>query len=257
MDKTIVYHKKVKLNKPIMLVGLPGIGNVGSIVGKYLKDALGAKKFAVLQSPHFPHQVVMQKNGGMRIVNNRFYYYKSKAGKPDIVILIGDTQAGSPEGQYDVNEKIVMFFKKLGGTTVYTVGGYNVGNQYVHTPRVFAVVSDKATKVKLVKYGIVFGKAAGMIWGSAGMIAAFAKKYGMSSACIMGETGLLEMDANSAKAVLEVLKKLLYLDVDLGDIEKIKKETERMLKEIEEATKTMAGGPPADPGHGEAIPYIR
>lgn len=252
----IFYDKKVKLNDPILLVGLPGIGNVGSLVGRYLKKALKAKRLATVYSPHFPHQAVMMKNGSIRLVSNRFYYYKNPKGKHDLVILIGDVQAGSPEGQYEVNDKIIKFFKHIGGKRVYTIGGYNLGNQYIQKPRVFGVASDKALLAELEKAGILFGKASGMIWGSAGLIVAFAKMQKLQAACIMGETGLLEMDANSAKHVLEVINPILGLKVDLENMERIKQETEKMLKNLEEMAKTQAGEPTAKPS-GEAMTYIR
>ena len=57
MKDTKIYYRKVKLNDPILLVGLPGIGNVGNLVAEHLKNELKAKKFATLYSPHFPFQV--------------------------------------------------------------------------------------------------------------------------------------------------------------------------------------------------------
>ncbi len=244
MEKTKIFYSRVKLKDPILVVGLPGIGSVGSLVGEHLKNALSAKRFATLQSPFFPHEVVMLKKGGMRLVNNRFYYYKNSkkgAAQHDIIILLGDVQAVSTEGQYEVNEKIVRFFKSLGGKTIYTIGGYNFANQYVQKPRVFGVATSQATKKYLEKQGVIFGEAAGMIIGSAGMIAAFAKRHNINSACLMGETGLVDVDANASKAVLEILSKILGVKLDLSDIDKIGKETERMVKEMERA---MAGAQP-------------
>jgi uncharacterized protein len=235
----IYYNKKIALKDPILVVGLPGIGTVGSLVGEHLRNELKAKRFATLYSPHFLHQAIMLKNGSVRLVSNRFYLYENKKTNRSILILVGDMQSGSPEGQYEINEKVVRFFKSLGGNTVYTVGGYNIGNQYVHHPRVFGVATDKETRDRLSKQNIIFGKAAGAIWGSAGLIVAFSKRYKIHGACIMGETGMLEVDANAAKAVLEVLKGILDLDVNLDNIEKIKNETEKLLKELEGAA---AGG---------------
>jgi proteasome assembly chaperone (PAC2) family protein len=91
-----------------------------------------------------------------------------------------------------------------------------------------------------------------MIWGSAGLIVAFAKKYKISGSCIMGETGLLDVDANAAKAVLEVLVKHLNLSVNLDNIDKIRKETEKMLHALDEATKKEEQG-----ANREDITYIR
>ncbi len=256
MNKTKIFYKNVKLRNPVLVVGLPGIGSVGSLVGEHLKNSLHAKRFATLQSPHFPHEVVMLKKGGMRLVNNRFYYYRnpSKNGNAhDIIVLLGDVQAVSTDGQYDVNDKIARFFKHFGGKTIYTVGGYNVANQYVQKPRVFAVASSQEMRKYLSKQGVVFGLAAGMIIGSAGMIAAFASRYKIDSACLMGETGLVDVDANAAKAVLEVLSKVLGIKMDLSDIDKIRAETERLIKEME----TAASGAMQPPPSKDNFTYIR
>lgn len=254
-NSKIYYNKKMKPRNPILLVGLPGIGNVGSLVGEHMKNELKAKKFATLYSPHFPHQVIMLKSGGVRLVSNRFYLYKNPSKNKDasdIILLVGDFQALSSEGQYELNEKIVKFFKKLGGKTIFTIGGYNASNQYVQNPRVFAVTTEKKMISPLKANGIIFGQASGMIWGSAGLLLAFAKKYKLVGTCIMGETGMLEVDAHAAKAVLEILTKQLKVKVDLDNLEKISKETEKAMKAMEEAMKKEQQGP----SH-ENFTYIR
>jgi uncharacterized protein (TIGR00162 family) len=254
MEKTKIYYKKIKMKNPILIVGLPGIGSVGSLVGEHLKNELKAKKFATLISPHFPHQVLMLSSGMSRLVNNRFYYWKNTSKSKtasDIVLLLGDAQAVTTEGQYEVNEKIIKFFNYLGGKKVITIGGYNIADQYVQNPRVFGVASSKQYIEELKKYNILFGQATGAIWGSAGLIMEFAKKYKLDSACIMGETGLIDVDANSAKTVLEVLSKLLDIKIDLANMEKVRKETEKVLKNIEEAVK--GAGQPSK----ENLTYIR
>lgn len=250
MNKTRIYfNSKIKPKNPIVVVGLPGIGSVGSLVGEYLKNEIKAKRLATLYSPHFIHQTIMLKSGYTRLVSNRFYA-KVVNGRT-IIILIGDTQATTPEGQYEVNDTIVKFLKKLGCKKIYTIGGYSAGNYSIQNPKVFGVASDKETKAELEKSGIVFGKTFGAIWGSAGLIVSFAKMHGIRSACIMGETSTLEIDANAAKAVLTAMSKVLKININLDNIDKIKKETDRLIKEIEEAA-----APPQNP-QKENFPYIR
>jgi uncharacterized protein len=250
---TIYYDKKQKLKNPILLVGLPGIGNVGSLVAEHVKNELEAKKFGVLFSSYFPHQAIMQSNGGLRLISNRFYHCKNKKGE-SILVLVGDTQPASTSGQYAVNDRIVRFSKTLGVKTIYTIGGYSAANQYIHNPRVFGVSNNKELRKELATSGVIFGKAAGAVWGAAGLIPAMSKYKEIRGACIMGETGLLEIDANSAKAVLECVKKVLKIDIKLGNLDKIKKETESLIKDIEEASKSQEGQPPA---HKDAYSYIR
>ncbi len=253
---TIYYDKKQKLKQPLLLVGLPGIGNVGSLVAEHIKNELKAKKFAILYSVYFPHQAIMQSNGGLRMISNRFYHCKDKKGR-SLLILVGDTQPATTSGQYAVNERIIRFAKTLGVKTIYTIGGYRATNQYIHNPRVFGVTNSAAAKKALTASGVIFGKAAGAIYGAAGLIPALSRRYGIQSACIMGETGLLEIDANSAKAVLECMKKMLNIDIKLTNLEKIKKETESLIKDIEEAQQLPPEGGGAPGTHRDNYSYIR
>jgi uncharacterized protein (TIGR00162 family) len=253
--ETKIYYKRTKLRNPVLFVGLPGIGSIGSLVAEHLRKELKAKKFATLYSPHFPYQIIMLKNGAFRLVSNRFYYAKGEKGRGDIVILIGDAQPITTEGQYEVNEKIVEFFKHLGGSQIYTIGGYSTGAHYVKTPRVFGLATDAVTVAQMKRYGVTPTNATGMsVIGSAGMIVAFSKKHKINAACIMGETGMLDVDANSAKAVLQVVGKLIGREINPGSIEKLSGETERILSELEERRlmpfpAETTGGPREEPGY--------
>ena len=88
MNRTKIYYKKgAKFKSPIMIVGLPGIGSVGSLVAEYLRNELGAKRFATLYSPHFIHQTIMLKSGYTRLISNRFYSKDTKNGTVIILLL--------------------------------------------------------------------------------------------------------------------------------------------------------------------------
>lgn len=263
METIIKMNKSVKPRAPILIVGLPGIGNVGKLVVEHLKREFKAVRFATIYSPHFPHQVVMLKNGGVRLVNNRFYLIKSK--KPsgsDIVLLTGDVQSVSPEGQYDVNSRIVEFFKdKLNGSFVYTIGGYSMGDTtIVKSPRVFGNATSQEVIKQFDGTGVVFGESRGLIWGSAGLIIAFAKMNGIGGICLMGETSLLDMDASAAKAVLLTLSKKLQLDIDTTNLDRIINRTAKAIKKLEEqsgmdAMQPFQQGPEVK--SGERPSYIR
>lgn len=249
ISKTTIKRKKEVMPKnPILIVGLPGIGNVGKLVAEHLRREFGAKKFATMYSPHFPHQVIMLKNGAVRLVNNRFYLITSKGRKNDIVILTGDVQAVSPEGQYETNAAIVDFFKNaLGGKFVYTIGGYSIGEPITGKPRVFGNATDKKIKEQFKDTDVIFGKSKGMIWGSAGLIIAFAKMQGIEGICLMGETSMLDVDASAAKAVTIQLAKKLGLKIDTAKLDEIIKKTASALKELERQAAILNAGQQPQP----------
>jgi proteasome assembly chaperone (PAC2) family protein len=63
---------------------------------------------------------------------------------------------------------------------------------------------------------------------------------GIESVCLMGETSGYFADPKAAQAVLEVLTKILNVDIDFQELEKKAKEIDRMttkLKDLEDSIK--------------------
>src|SRR5437899_1340892 len=61
MDNIVIrYLDHPKLEDPIFIEGLPGIGNVGKLAAEHLKDELKGVKFAEIFSKYFPPQVLVQ-----------------------------------------------------------------------------------------------------------------------------------------------------------------------------------------------------
>src|SRR5207253_2894953 len=142
---TIRYLDHPKLEDPTFIEGLPGIGNVGKLAAEHLKDELKAVKFAEIFSKYFPPQVLVQDDGQVKLVNNEMHFVKRGHGK-DLVLLTGDYQGLTPEGQYELSDFILRELKKLGVRRIFTLGGYGMGRM-VTKPRVLGA----ATGVELVK----------------------------------------------------------------------------------------------------------
>ncbi len=237
-DTTIVEKVEVKkLRNAILVTGLPGIGLIGQVVGRYLVEELGAKKISNLISPHFPHQVFMTKKGGMRIIKNSFYLFKGK--KRDVIILLGDIQAMSSVGQYEVAGVILDYCKRLGVTEILTVGGYSTG-KITEERRVFGVATSDDHRERLKKFGVIFGEAKGSIVGAAGLLPALGKLQGIDGSCVMGETHGSYIDTASARQIVILLSKYLEVKVDLKRLDEKAQESQKVLKKVqEEVQKTM------------------
>lgn len=253
-DTIIIENKKIKLKNPILLVGLPGVGNIGKIVARHMIKEFKAQRIATLYSPHFPYHVLMTKKGSVRMMTNKFYYLNTKT-EQDIIMLTGDFQAITPEGQYDINERIVTFFKeKLGGSYIFTIGGYISNAGTIKEPRVFSNATDKKLMENLKNHGVIFGESKGYILGSAGMIVGFGKMHNIPSACIMGEA-YVDYDASAAKAVMGVLSKQLKLKIKTEDLDDVIKKT---ISDINKMGDTMPQNlqlPPYDTSNSPS--YIR
>ena len=148
MKKTFIKRlKEINLNKPLFIEGLPGIGLIGKLVSEHLIHELNAVKFAELYSSSFPPQVFVDENGLIEPMKNEFYYLKS-AGEDqrDYIILVGNTQGLSPEGQYDICGAIIDFLDKRGVKSIYTLGGLGTGQ---HNEKIKVIGS--ATNEELIK----------------------------------------------------------------------------------------------------------
>src|SRR4030042_54623 len=140
-DIVVVFKEKPVLRDPVFVEGLPGVGNVGKLAAEHLVDQLKAVKFAELFSKFFPPQVLVSDSGIIRLVSNDIYYVKRTDSEHDIVIMTGDYQGLTPDGQYELSDKTLKIIKELGVRRVYTLGGYGLG-KIIETPRVLGAATD-------------------------------------------------------------------------------------------------------------------
>jgi hypothetical protein len=229
MDDIIVkIIEKPKLNNTTVIEGLPGIGLVGKLAADHLIDELKAKKFAELYSVFLPPQVLIQDDGTIKLVNHEFYYVKR--GDKDLIILTGDFQGITPESQYKLSEFSLDFIQQFNVDTIYTLGGLGTGD-ITHSPKVFGAATSKEIIEKLREHGVIF-KGGGGIFGASGLLLGLGQLRGIKCACLMGETHGQIIDAKSAEAVLEVLTKIIGIEISMAKLEEKAKETEREINEI-------------------------
>ena len=245
MDYVTVEHvaKIPKLKNPILIEGLPGIGNVGKLAVEHLIDSIGAAKFAEIYSKDFPPQVFINPDGTIELVKNEFYYWKAKKkDQRDLVLLTGDYQGLSSHGQYELVEKILDIVEELGVKEMFTLGGYGLG-QDIERPKVLCATTDVHLVKKMKKYGAVFKKnePGGGIVGASGLILGLGKIRGLEGTCFMGETPGYLVDPKSAKAVLKILMKITNIDVNLSALEKKAKEIEQIAHQLKEM-EGLSGG---------------
>jgi hypothetical protein len=241
--------KGVRPKSPVLVVGLPGIGSVGVLVAEQIRKQCKAAKIATVYSPHFPSSVIMTKSGRLRLASNRFYLVKQKAH--DILLLTGDCQALSSEGQYEVNSKIVDFFAaRLKGKFIYTLGGYLSHEAQFGKPRVFANATSKGVIKEFKSPKILFGKSHGEIYGAAGMILTFAKLKKVDGICLLGESSFMDFDAAAAKAVMGILSERLNLKLKTDKIDEL-------IKEAVTATTNLVPQFPAAEEDSRKLSYIR
>lgn len=240
MDQVIIKTlNKVKINSPVFIAGLPGIGNVGKIAIDYIIEKTSAKKIADIFSSHLPPQVLIADDSRARLVRNELFY--KKKGRRDFLFFTGDFQGLTSQGQYDISYEILEYISKFDPSLIITLGGYQIG-KLVEVPRVLGSYTSEKDKEKLEQLGVIFSKnePGGGIIGGAGLLLGLGYElFHVEGVCLMGETSGYFSDPKSAKEVVTVLSKFLNLELDTKDLE-------NRAKEMEELTNKMMELPPEE-----------
>ncbi len=236
MEPIIVkYVEKPQLKDPVLIEGLPGVGNVGRISAEYLRDHLDAKLMVEIYSKYFPPQVLMKGDGTLYLVKNELWYYKNPK-KNDLIILVGDYQGMSSEGQYELSYKVLEIVKEFGVKKIFTLGGYGTG-QLSDKPRVFGAATNAQLVEEMKRYGVYFSETepSGGIVGAAGLLLGLGKVvFGMEGVCLMGETSGYFSDPRSAYNVIKIVKEYFNLDIDMTEIEFRSREITEITSQVKE-----------------------
>ncbi|MGC8620159.1 MAG: proteasome assembly chaperone family protein [Thermoplasmata archaeon] len=243
MDNVLIkLYKKPKLKNPILIEGLPGVGNVGKVAAEYLLSKLKAMKLADIYSKYFPPQVLINDDGTLYLVKNELYYVKTK-GQNDLIFLVGDYQGMSNEGQFELSYTVLEIAKMFNVKLIYTLGGFGTG-QLSDKPRVFGAATNSKIVDDLKKFDVIFsaGEPSNGIVGAAGLLLGIGMNFfNMEGACLMGETSGYFTDPKGAMAVLKVLVSILKLDIDFSELESkiqaLNELTQKMQEQVEQKIK--------------------
>ncbi len=223
-------NAEIKILKPLtpseltLVVGLPGMAYIGKLSVDYLIQQLKAELIGEVYSKHFPPYVIIKEDGLVELLRNELHLFRTEMGK-NIVFLSGNSQAFSPEGQYEVSEKVLNWAIENGVKKIYAVAAlvtdrqFDIPDVYVTATYVAMLEEAKSHGAKLLDHGIIGGEN--------GLIVGLAKKKNIEAACLLAEThgyqaptGEYVIDPRAAKAALGVLTQILNVKVDMEPMEK-------------------------------------
>ncbi len=233
--------KLPKLKQPILIEGLPGIGNVGKVAVDYIVEEIGAKKIFEIFSFSLPHTVWVNENNLVELPTIKIYYKKFKNRKNDLLFLSGDAQPTNEQSAYEFSERILDILEELGGKELITLGGVGLGN-IPKQPQVYCTGNHhkivrkysrglRGTQIKNDLFGVV-----GPIVGVSGLLVGLSKKRKIDGISLLAETfghpSYLGM--RGAMEIVKVLNEKFKLNLK---IEEFSQDVEEIEKEIMENKK--------------------
>jgi len=220
-----------KITNPILIEGLPGIGNVGKIAADFIIDDIKAKKIYELFSYDLPNSVFVNEKNLVELPAIEIFHKKIK--NQDFLILTGDVQPTYEKSAYELCETVLKTFLELDGKFIITLGGIGL-SEIPPKPAVYCTGNNsefiekfiKRTKINPELYGVV-----GPIIGISGLLLGLGQKLNIDAISLLAETfgHPAYLGINSSKELIKVLDKKLKLGIN---IKKLEKEITDLEKEI-------------------------
>ncbi len=224
---TIEISEKPKLNDPVLIEGLPGIGFVANIATLHLINELKAKRFAEIVSASFQDFAVTTEAGGARSPINELYYVKRGDGGRDLIIWFGNTQALTTFGQYELCGKVLDIVEELGCRCVVSIGGFKK-DEVQAVPAIYSAATDDEVMREVLGLGTKV--MVGHIFGIAGLLIGLSRVRNLKGFALLVDTLGMYPDVNAARYALAVLGKYLDLNVDLSKLDATAEQTKKMLE---------------------------
>lgn len=250
---SLVPDKRPVLDNPLLIEGLPGIGNVGKIAADFMVEQLGARKLYNIFSYYLPHSVFVNENNLVELPKIEIYYKKSRNGR-DLLFLVGDTQPVDEPSCYSFCRRTLSVASEFGCQEVLTLGGIGL-KELPSKPKLYLTGTD-ATIIKKYKtsavltdlYGII-----GPIVGVSGVLVALAKLKGKRGLALLGETlgHPMFVGVHTSKVMLSYISSMLGITLKLKTLDVEIAALEKELRPIDELDELQHD---AKPAHG--VSYI-
>ncbi len=233
------FGKLSALKDPILVEGLPGIGNVGKVAADFLIDELKAKKVVEFWSHSFPHSAFVNDKNLLELPSIELFHARVKGCSRDILLLVGDVQPIDERSCYSFCESLLSWLKQHNCEEVVTLAGIGL-RAPPKKPQVFCTGTSvqyvkefvKGTSINPKLYGIV-----GPIIGVSGVLIGLAKRERMDGIALLAETfgHPMYLGVKGARELIRVLSVKLRLKVNLKDLDKEITEVEsELLRKSEE-----------------------
>lgn len=210
-----------KLKKPLVVMGFPGTGLVGSVAASQIVESLGMKFGGYISSSEFAPLAAIHDYKPMPAARIHF------SEKHNMVVIISEMTI--PVGSsLEVADQIYKFAKSLGASNIISLGGISLQSE---KKGVYVVSSDAAVVKDVIKKRIAKPIKEGATTGVTGILLAKGSMDKFPITTILAESSEEYLDPGAAKNVLKVLTKMTGKSIDTRRLEKEAKEFSKDLKE--------------------------
>jgi proteasome assembly chaperone (PAC2) family protein len=236
MRGAVKLHEELHLKACDLMAAWPGIGNVALIVAKYIKDKLGAEEIGEVEPFDFFDPIGIMVKGNIieapQFPESKFYHWHNPTSGRDLILFISDEQP-SFKG-YELASCVLDASKKLKVKRVYTCAAAIARIHHAEKPKVWGAATNQKLLETLKKYDIIL-RGEIQIAGLNGLFLGVAKEMGVEGICLLGEVPMYTTripNPKAALAVLEILTKMLDININLSELAKLARESDEEMTKL-------------------------
>ena len=220
---TKLVERLPKLRDPVLIEGLPGIGNVGKVAVDYLIDELEAEPAYEFFSYSLPHSVFVNEDNLVQLPAITLHYKRLERGNQDLLLLAGDVQPADEAGCFEFSDALLDLTIPLGLSEVITLGG--IGLPTMPADPIVYVTGNSEKRIELYAreggaeknlFGVV-----GPIIGVSGLLVGLASRRDIQAVTLLAETygHPMYLGLKGARRILSLLDARLDLGLDLKKLD--------------------------------------
>lgn len=255
----VVITKRPRLRQPYLVVAWPGMGDVAFRSAMYLVETLKAQECAHIVAEPFFYLTGSVVHQGLltapSLPQGKFYYWKHKEGKRDLLIFVSN---GQPDlGKADAYCRCISYVAKA--FRVKTVVGFAAMPQPIdhsQAPTVWAAATSKPLHEALTKLEMRM-LPDGQVSGMNGLYLGLAQRDGIEGFCLLGEIPPYTIQIENPKASQAVLEAFAKITGIAPDLEGLRVQGETLEGEINKLLDYLKVGTPEGPIGEEEIEKIK
>lgn len=220
------------MHHPLLISGLPGVGNVGKIAVDYMLHELRAKPILSFCSDELPASVFVNDRNLIELPTIHISYAKRKH---DLLFLHGDIQPLESQASFAFCNCLLDWCQEQQVQEIITTGGIGM-KEPPENPQLYVTAVQKAYLTQYSAKKTIYGQV-GPIMGISGVLAALAAKRSIPAVVLLAQTynHPLYFGISSAKKMLGQITKRCDETLNLRKIDKeIRTIEQEMRKKMQE-----------------------
>jgi uncharacterized protein len=208
-DITIIETKKIDVDNPILIEGVPDIGLVGSIAVSHMVIEQKFEEVGYIKSDLFAPVMVVHER---KVLNPVRIFQKGK-----LVAILSEIPI-DPKAGYILSKRLTEWYKEKGAELIISISGTPVQERIdIEEPETFGTSNKENTLKKMEESGVKILEE-GFVSGFYALILKNSMELNLSSSILLAQCYQSYPDPGAAASVLKVLNKMLDLNIDVKDL---------------------------------------